>query len=109
MSAPNPPGLSEAPPPRPLMPREDLGIPRNANFEVVNLYRTHKVSSQGYFPPREVVLEFVWSEDVALNGVRRFGELHETKMPLWCGGTLVCDSNGNVLHYVLKRARGAKR
>jgi hypothetical protein len=81
--------------------REELSIPREANFSMANLYRTRKVSSLRYYPPREVVLEFVWSEDVVLRG-RRFGSLNGNVMPLWCGGTLVCDSNGNVLHYVLK-------
>jgi len=81
--------------------REELGIPRDINFTMANLYRTRKVSSERYYPPREVVLEFVWSEDIALRGAR-FGSLNKTTMPLWCGGTLVCDTNGNVLHYVLK-------
>lgn len=88
--------------------REELNIPREVNFDMTSLYRTKKVSTDDYYPPREVVLEFVWSEDVRLSG-SRFGSLNKTVMPLWCGGTLVCDSSGNVLHYVLKRSTPARR
>jgi hypothetical protein len=87
--------------------REELGIPRTVNFEVTNLYRTRKISSDRYYPPREVVLEFVWSEEVPLRG-GTYGDLSGSSMPLWCGGTLVFDSNGNILHYVLKPATDAR-
>lgn len=78
--------------------REALQVPRSVNFELVNLYETQKVGANGYYPPREVVLEFAWSEDVQLSG-SRFGAFQGSVFPLWCGGTLVFDKNGNVLHY----------
>ena len=43
------------------------------------------------------MIEYVWSEDVELKG-SRFGELSGTYLPLYCGGTVVFDSNGNCLH-----------
>jgi hypothetical protein len=88
--------------------REKLNIPRNVNFRVTSLYRTRKVSTDKYYPPREVVLEFVWAEDLNLKG-RQFGALSGKSIPLWCGGTLVFDSIGNVLHYTMKPATEERR
>ena len=77
-----------------------FGIPYEANFAVVSVYSTNKRAKSGYRPPREHVIEFAWSQDVALAGAR-FGELAGTTLPLACGGTLVFDSNGNFLHLAL--------
>ncbi len=88
--------------------RKVLGIPHNVNFTVWNLYRTRKVSAGGYYPPREIILEFGWSEDVELSG-EEFGDLDGELFPLWCGGTLVFDSDGNVLHYIIKEANDERR
>jgi hypothetical protein len=85
-----------------------LGIPPRANFEVLHAYRTRKLSADDYRPPREVILEFVWSEDVPLNGAE-FGELRGASVPLWCGGTVVFSSTGNLLHYVLKPDTAERR
>jgi hypothetical protein len=74
-----------------------FGIPYDANFEIVSVYRTNKRARSGYRPPKEHIIEFTWSEDVKLAG-RRFGDLAGTTMPLLCGGTIVFDSNGNFLH-----------
>jgi hypothetical protein len=88
--------------------REVLGIPRKVNFEVVNLYRTRKISSGGFFPPREVVVEYGWSEDVLVRG-KEYGVISGERVPLWCGGTLVFDADGNVLHHVSKGATDGRR
>lgn len=77
-----------------------FGIPYEANFDVASVYSTHKLARSGYRPPREHVIEFVWTEDVALAG-RRFGALAGTSATLWCGGTLVFDAAGNFLHLAL--------
>lgn len=82
--------------------REALGIPNDANLQVLRLYRTRKTTATGYNAPREVVIEFMWTEEVALEGKDRFGSLSGTRMPLGCGGTLIFDECENVLHYVLK-------
>ncbi len=82
--------------------RSPLCIPREANFRVVRRYRTRKKTASGFFPPREVVLEFVWNEQMTLEAdAARFGTLAGARYPVPCGGTLVFDGNGNVLHYVL--------
>jgi len=74
-----------------------FGIPYEANLSVHAVYRTNKHTPSGYRPPKEHIVEFTWSEDVALDG-KRFGALDGTVLPLWCGGTLVFDTNSNFLH-----------
>ena len=80
--------------------REVLGVPREQDFHVTRLYETRKTTAAGYYPPREIVIEFVWREDVELTG-SGFGSLKGTTYELWCGGALVFDTNGNLLHYAL--------
>jgi hypothetical protein len=75
-------------------------IPFDANLSVVSVYRTKKRARSGYWAPKERVIEFTWSEDVKLEG-RSFGAIAGTLLPLYCGGTLVFDGNGNFLHMVL--------
>jgi hypothetical protein len=75
-------------------------IPYDANLSVVSVYRTKKRARSGYWAPKERVIEFTWSEDVELNG-KSFGQLVGTLLPLYCGGTLVFDANGNFLHRAL--------
>lgn len=88
--------------------RELLNIPRDVEFKVSRVYRTRKFAAAGYFPPQEVVIEFTWSEDVHLKG-KRYGAYSGTFHKLWCGGTLVFDSNHNVLHYVLADANNRRK
>ena len=47
------------------------------------------------------MIEYLWSEEVELAG-RQFGALDGQYFPLWCGGTLVFDSIGNVLSWAYK-------
>ena len=90
--------------------RTGLRLPRDANLSVIRLYRTRKESPSGYYPPREIVIEFVWTEDVTLESEDvDLGPLAKTRMPLHCGGTLVFDTSGNVLHYTLRGASPERR
>ena len=66
------------------------------------------MSSRGYRPPREIIVEFVWAEDVQLTG-DGYGQFRGSIVPLWCGGTLVFSRDGNVLHYALKRGTPQRR
>jgi hypothetical protein len=88
--------------------RDLFQIPYEANLSVVSVYRTKKRAKSGYWPPRERVIEFTWSEDVLLKG-RGFGELADTLLPLYCGGTVVFDGNGNFLHMALALPTEARR
>jgi hypothetical protein len=80
--------------------RELFQIPYDANLSVVSVYRTKKRARSGYWAPKERVIEFTWSEDVKLKG-RSFGAIAGTLLPLYCGGTLVFDGNGNFLYMAL--------
>jgi hypothetical protein len=88
--------------------RERFGIPYEANFSVCSVYRTNKLAKSGYRPPKEHVVEFVWTEDVPLYG-RRFGALDGQRVPLYCGGTLVFDANGNFVHRSLVPSTAVRR
>lgn len=88
--------------------RDALQVPPEANLEVINVYRTNKVSSSGYRPPREIIVEFVWAEDVTLSG-DGYGRFRGSVVPLWCGGTLVFSRDGNVLHYAVKLGTKERR
>lgn len=88
--------------------REALGIPRDVDVRVARVFRTQKAGVRGSFPPREIVLEFVWREGVRLHGTG-LGDLVGTAADLWCGGTLVFDSIGNILHYALADGNQKRR
>lgn len=83
-------------------------IPYEANFSVANVFRTNKLSKSGYRPPKEHIIEFTWSEDVKLEG-REYGPLAGTFLPLFCGGTVVFDGNGNFLHFSMVDASERRR
>lgn len=88
--------------------REALSIPRDVNFVVQRLYRTKKESSGRYYPPQEIVIEFAWPTPIKVT--KPIAErLQDTHATLWCGGTLVFDTNGNVLSYVVKTATGERQ
>jgi len=48
-----------------------------------------------------VLLQYLWREDVPLNGAR-FGRFSGQSTSLPCGGTLALDQNGNVLAWTRK-------
>lgn len=83
------------------MNRALLHIPINQDIAVVDLYDTEKEAEAGRKLPKEIVLEYIWREDVPLQGAR-FGELEGQTAQLLCGGTLVFDGRGNVLYFVHK-------
>ena len=51
-----------------------LKIPPLANIEVINLYRTQKVSSDDFRVPQEIIIEFIWASDLKLAD-KKFGPL----------------------------------
>lgn len=81
--------------------REDLLIPANRDFFVSDLYDANKLTRQSAPMPRQIVLEYVWREDVPLNGPQ-FGKFDGQVTTMLCGGTLVFDGNGIVLSWVYK-------
>jgi len=87
--------------------RRSLFIPAKYDIAIAGLYHADKLPyTSGQLNVdlvlrRETVLEYLWREDVRLEGPR-FGRLngHSTTMP--CGGTLVFDEDGNVLSWLRK-------
>jgi hypothetical protein len=88
--------------------RAVFDIPAEANFSVINLYRTKKTSANDYRVPQEIVIEFVWQEEIKLTG-DEFGPLQGTFFPIWCGGTVVFSREGNLLHFVIKQNTAKRR
>jgi hypothetical protein len=83
------------------MNRELLQIPASQDIAVVDLYDTDKEVSAGARLPKEIILEYIWREDLCLRG-KRFGRYEGEFVQLLCGGTLVFDARGNVLYFVHK-------
>ena len=85
--------------------RRQLCIPMQQDVSVVDLYQTDKTVKGGGKLPREVVIQYVWREDIELKG-KKYGSLEGDYIPLLCGGTLVFDSRGNVLSWQRKPGAG---
>jgi hypothetical protein len=78
-----------------------LDIPQHQDIEVADTYYTDKVVGANRKLPREIVLEYVWREDVVLEG-DSFGRFQGEMIPFLCGGTLVFDERGNILYWCKK-------
>jgi len=96
--------------------REDLLIPALTDFFVADLYDARKRGRQNLPQSRQIVLEYVWREEVKLEGAR-FGEFDGRFTEMLCGGTVVFNEDGNVvswtkkpgsLPYAGRRQRGGK-
>jgi len=86
--------------------RAALRIPAEHDISVADLYQTDKGDKQsGMRLPREIVLQYIWREDVELHG-SEYGALDGEATALLCGGTLVFDSRGNLLHWARKPGTG---
>ncbi|RMG20404.1 MAG: serine protease [Bacteroidetes bacterium] len=81
--------------------REQLFIPRNRDLTVADVYISDKLMRQGLRFPRHAVIQYIWREEVLLEG-NQFGELEGSYMSMLCGGTLVLDMAGNVLSWMRK-------
>lgn len=81
--------------------RQVLGIPLEQDVVVVDLYETDKKALAERRLPREIVLLYLWREEIPLQEAR-FEHLKGEKAMLLCGGTLVFDGRGNVLSLMRK-------
>jgi hypothetical protein len=81
--------------------REDLFIPAHQDICVLPPYKANKVRRLYQRRPTEIVLQYVWQENVELKGTK-YGSLQGRSVPFLCGGTLVYDENGNLLHWCRK-------
>jgi hypothetical protein len=88
--------------------RNPLKLPVDRDIVVADLYRAEKLARQARRLPRQLVLEYIWREDVLLEGAR-FGRLDGVRTTMLCGGTLVFDENGTVLWQTRKDNTEARR
>jgi hypothetical protein len=84
--------------------RRALRIPAHQDIVVADLYDNAKLGAAAVRLPREIVLEYTWTEEVALqdDGQAKFGSYSGKTMSLLCGGTLVFDGRGNLLSWFRK-------
>lgn len=86
--------------------RKLLGIPPEQDFVVTDLYDCNKFGPSAQRLPRQVVLEYLWREEVKLEEAR-FGPLRGETVHLLCGGTLLFDDRSNLLWWTAKPGRGS--
>lgn len=80
--------------------REALRIPAKPDL-VVDVYAAKKVDRTFFRLPQEIIVQYIWEENVQLKG-KEFGPLENRCLPLLCGGTLVFDENANFRYWVNK-------
>lgn len=80
--------------------RAGLRIPINQDL-VVDVVEARKYGRQAHRLPRQIVVQYVWREEVPLAG-QDFGPLRDQGAELLCGGTLVFDERGNLLSWMRK-------
>jgi hypothetical protein len=81
--------------------RRALFIPFAADVVVTDLSLAQKLTVVGRRQPRQVLLQYVWREDVLLEGAR-FGRFEGATTSMLCGGTLALDIDGNKLAWARK-------
>lgn len=86
--------------------RRQLCIPAEQDISVVDLYYTNKSAlDDEHKPPRELVIQYAWREDMRLQG-SDLGVLAGTTASLLCGSTLVFEGRGNLLCCIRKPGAG---
>jgi hypothetical protein len=81
--------------------RADLFIPLNADLIITEIVRAKKLTTESRQLPDQIVVQYIWREDVALEG-ERFGRFAGERTSMLCGATLVLDQNGNQIHWARK-------
>jgi hypothetical protein len=87
--------------------REVFEISPAQDFVISDVYDSRKFGPAVERLPRQIVIEYVWKEDVKLEE-ERFGRLKGETVQLLCGGTVVFDELGNLLWWTSKPGRGSK-
>jgi hypothetical protein len=81
--------------------RRNLFIPRNVDVIVGSLCTAQKLTRQARQLPRQVILRYLWREDVMLDD-QRFGQFQGQATSMLCGGTLALNEDGEVLAWTRK-------
>ena len=81
--------------------RRDLHIPFAADVIVTDVAMAQKLTVSARRLPKQLLLQYIWREDVVLEGPR-FGRFEGETTNMLCGATLVLDVDGNVLSWQRK-------
>ncbi len=81
--------------------RDPLFIPRNVDITVADLCSAQKLTRQARRLPRQVLLQYIWREEVVLEGPQ-FGGFDGEPASMLCGGTLALNQNGELLAWARK-------
>ncbi|MBW8298480.1 MAG: hypothetical protein K0M60_02630 [Hydrogenophaga sp.] len=81
--------------------RDDLYIPHSVDIIVDEVFTAEKMVGRGLFLPNQVILQYLWREDLMLEG-ERFGAYNRQTTSLLCGATMVLDENGSMLSWARK-------
>lgn len=81
--------------------RRKLFIPANADVTVADVSTAQKLTRQARRLPRQILVQYVWREDVLLEG-ERFGEFDGASTTMLCGATLALDQNRDILAWARK-------
>ncbi|MFG1420299.1 gluzincin family metallopeptidase [Roseixanthobacter liquoris] len=81
--------------------RRSLFIPYAVDPIIADVFTAEKLSRAGQRLPKQVILQYVWREEMVLEGPR-FGAYAGQTTSLLCGGTLVLDENGNTVAWARK-------
>ena len=81
--------------------RRQLLIPLTADLKVADIARARKLTTEGRQQSDQIVLQYIWKEEVVLSGAQ-FGKFDGERTAMLCGGTIVLDQNGNLIHWSRK-------
>ena len=81
--------------------RRALFIPPNVDVIVADLCTAQKLTREGRRLPNQILLQYVWREDVVLEG-RQFGHFAGQATTMLCGGTLALNQNGELQAWARK-------
>ena len=81
--------------------RRALFIPPNADVTVADVCTAQKLTREARRLPRQVLLQYVWREDVVLDGPQ-FGPFDGQSTSLLCGDTLAFNDDGELLAWTRK-------
>jgi hypothetical protein len=81
--------------------RKSLLIPYSVDITVTELCTAQKLTRQARRQPTQILLQYIWREDVLLKGAQ-FGQFNGETASMLCGATLALDQNGNVLAWARK-------
>jgi len=81
--------------------RRKLFIPWNVDVTISDLSSAQKLTREARRLPQQVILQYVWREDVLLEGPQ-FERFEGQTTSLLCGGTLAMNENGEILQWARK-------